>query len=228
VTTERVSVAAFADAWPIALELVARRIERGIAARGRAAIVLSGGRSPRTLYERLGAMPLAWSKVTVTLSDERWLPIDHCDSNEGLVRRTLMASGRPANAATMVGLKTAHATPQEGAAEVAARLEAIPHPYDAAILGMGEDGHVASLFPGGAWRCAQGRCVATAAPPPPHARVSMTPAELRACRAIVLLVGGAAKRATLARAMNGAADLPVGLLFASNLPVLVIEAATAN
>jgi 6-phosphogluconolactonase len=164
----------------------------GLARRGVGALAVSGGRTPRRVLPLLAKEPLAWGKVVVTLTDERWVALDHADSNEAQARSLLLVG--PAAKARFVGLKTAAATPKAGRAECEARLGQIPWPLDAVFLGMGDDGHVASLFAGDpTWRAAPGRCVGVPATSERNARLSLTPAALLDSRRILLVVAGAAK-----------------------------------
>ncbi|QUD88755.1 6-phosphogluconolactonase [Phenylobacterium montanum] len=125
---------------------IAVRLEDAVQARGAASLVATGGSTPGPLYDALAQAPLSWDRVSITLSDERWVPPDDPSSNENLVRRRLL-TGHAAGA-WFVGLKTPHATPADGAAEVEKALAALPCPFDVVVLGMGGDGHFASLFPG--------------------------------------------------------------------------------
>ncbi|MBL8485343.1 MAG: 6-phosphogluconolactonase [Rhodocyclaceae bacterium] len=196
---------------------VAALLAQAIARRGRASLAVSGGRSPVPLFEALSAEPVAWERVTVTLVDERWVAPDTADSNEGLVRRHLL-TGRAA-AASFVGLKTADATPAAAIAERSAALAPLL-PFDVSILGMGEDGHTASLFPGAEGLAAaldpQGGALLCAIVPPhaAHARLGLTLRGIRASRQVVLCVGGAAKLAVLARAAAGAMEYPLAAVLA--------------
>lgn len=117
-----------------------------INARGLASLVVSGGKTPISLFKQLSQMPLDWANVTITLADERWVETNGNASNEKLVRDNLLQNN--AAKATFVPLKSHAKTAKEGALIAKKRLNAIPRPFDVVILGMGEDGHTASLFPG--------------------------------------------------------------------------------
>lgn len=112
--------------------------------RRKASLALAGGTTPGPLYEALSNAPLNWEKVSVTLTDERWITPEDPASNEYLVRDLLLR--RRAAAATFVPLKTNHAKASGGAAIAEKRIAPIT-PFDICLLGMGPDGHIASLIP---------------------------------------------------------------------------------
>jgi 6-phosphogluconolactonase len=173
---------------------------RAIGAQGRAGLAVSGGRSPIPLFEELSNAALDWSCVDIALVDERFVAPSDPDSNEGLVRRYLL-QGRAAQA-RFTGLVS-------DPANMDACLERANRPageLTLAILGMGEDGHTASLFPRApelpqALDPAQLlRYVRVTPVAAPHQRISMTLAALLRARYRILFIGGAAKRAVLERA----------------------------
>lgn len=193
-------------------------ISAGIAERGRASLVLSGGSTPVQLFQQLASRPIAWADVSVTLSDERWVSETSDDSNAAMLRRELLTG--EATAAEFISLKTEHATPAEGETACAQRLAALPVPYDLVILGMGTDGHTASLFPGDANLSraldpdtAQ-PCISANPPGAAQARMSLTLSSLLSCRHLVLLISGAKKRAVLETALGEGPveDMPVRAL----------------
>jgi 6-phosphogluconolactonase len=198
---------------------VGRRLAEALRTRGRASLVATGGRSPGPVYDRLIAQPgIDWARVVVTLSDERCVPADDAASNARLVRERLL---------TGAGAK-AHLLPLWPAPDAAA-LEALT-PFDALILGMGEDGHVASLIPGDPGLAAAMDpsfdqltvSVPAGLGKPPVARISLTLKALLCSKAIFLLIAGEAKREVVAQAMAGA-DLPVRALIAqTRVPVRVL------
>lgn len=206
---------------------MAGHLARAVTARRRASLVLSGGRTPRTLFPLLAAADLDWAAIDITLTDERWVAPDHADSNEGLVREYLLDGLSPSPHFT--GLKTKAKDPGDGVAEVEARLssllDGLARPFDLVLLGMGPDGHIASLFPGEpCWPHAAGLAVAVPETPGRQARMSLTPRALLASRLICLLLSGAEKKRTLdaARQPGPAAELPVRLvLHQDDVPVRI-------
>lgn len=196
-------------------QAVGQNLRGGIAARGGASLAVSGGRTPERFFAALARQELDWAKVAVTLVDDRWVPLDSPRSNEALLRRHLLRG--PAAAARLVGLVTEAATPEEGLDDVAARLAALPQPFDAVVLGMGTDGHTASFFPEGD-RLAEAIDPAGRAPVLPmrapgagEPRITLTLPLILAARAVYLHIEGAEKAATLAQALQDgpAAEMPV-------------------
>ena len=212
---------------------VADDLRSGITARDRATLVVSGGTTPKKFLAKLAQQDLDWPKVTITLADERWVPPTHARSNEHLLRDTLLTAR--AAAATFVPLYTDAPDPESGLAETAKRIGALPLPFDAVVLGLGNDGHCASLFPDGD-RFAQACDAANPARVSPmrsatagEPRMTLTLAALIATRALYLHIEGADKQAVLAhvRAGEGAyAHSPLrALLRAARVPLNVYTCA---
>lgn len=188
-------------------EGIATRLRDALVSRGGASLVVSGGRTPEALFTRLAAMPLDWSAVTVTLADERWVPPTDTASNEALVRRSLLTG--PAAQARFVGLYTGHASPEAGEDACNTRVGALSRPFDVVLLGMGEDGHTASLFPGSCGLAAAlspSPCQAVQAVRAPglgHPRMTLTLPTLLDSRSVLLVITGAGKLRTLDQAEAG-------------------------
>jgi 6-phosphogluconolactonase len=123
---------------------IAGGIEASVLARGQASIALSGGETPRPVYQRLAAMTLPWSRIDVFFGDERAVPPEHPDSNYHMAAATLLD---PAG----VPMARRHRMPADAADRVAAArayAAELPERFDLLVLGIGHDGHTASLFPG--------------------------------------------------------------------------------
>jgi 6-phosphogluconolactonase len=193
-------------------DAVAANLKAGVMARGAASLAVSGGSTPALFFRVLsGRGDVPWDKVTVTLVDERWVDETSERSNARLVKANLL-QGRAA-AATFVPLYRGGAEVDAYAAGVAQRQ--VPQPFDAAILGMGNDGHTASFFPGGDTLAealtAAGPVVAINAPGASEPRVTLTLEVLLASRALYLHIEGEQKVETLARAEaeGPVEDMPV-------------------
>jgi len=200
--------ATHAQASAALADRVASDLRDAVSLRGEASLAVPGGTTPAEFLGALGDGPLDWPRVTVLLTDERWVAPDHRRSNTALVDRTLGARGRPYR---WYPLWREGVTPREAVALLEADAAALPLPLDVAVLGMGDDGHVASLFPGDetGFADAASRFVAVRGPgdEPP---VSMTAAVSAPAREVYQQLRGAAKLEVLQRALGG--ELPVARL----------------
>lgn len=166
-----------------------------------AALAVSGGRSPVPMFEALRDEDLDWARVIVTLVDERWVPETDPGSNAALVKTHLL-QGRAA-AARFVPLYTGEASARDAEAALAATFEKLPLPFAALILGMGDDGHTASLFPAspnladglalGASTADTPPCLAQVGAVAPTERISLTLPWILHARRVYLQFGGAGK-----------------------------------
>lgn len=214
-------VSALADA------IVARLIS-AVAQRDRASMAVSGGKTPGALFDVLCERDAPWDKVWITLSDERWIAPDRDGSNEHLARSRLLRG--KAAAAHFVGLKTDDPTPNAGVPKSDAAIMALPRPFDVMLLGMGDDGHTASLYP----RAPELKAALdTNAPALVHAvhaqnaaatgdRMTLSLRAILDSRWIVLLIKGDAKLKTYRAAERGGdvAEMPVrAILSQSAAPV---------
>lgn len=221
-TDLNVTTHSFSDcqAQAVALaERVAGCLRGALAERGSAVLAVSGGSTPKAFLARLSHEALDWANVQVTLVDERWVPESDSRSNARMVRSQLLQGG--ASAAQFVPLYTGDPTPDAGLGTAAARIDALPLPFDAVVLGMGEDGHTASFFPGGDHLAAaldlDGRApvVSMRAPGADEPRITLSLPTLLHTRALYLLVSGEKKR-------NLLADARLGLGTALHYPVRAV------
>ncbi len=208
----------FADGETLAAALAdwtAERLRAAIAARSAALLVVSGGKSPQRYFERLSNMTLDWTRVAITLADERRVADDDPRSNARLVRETLLRNR--AAAANFSPLADSRLDEGQEIAAASARIANLPLPADVVILGMGDDGHTASWFPGAqglaeamdsAARQLVAPIFAAAAGEP---RLTLTGRVILRAKAIALLIEGEAKLRTLAAALEPGpeADMPI-------------------
>jgi 6-phosphogluconolactonase len=182
-------------------DLVAVAIDGGLRT-----LVLAGGSTPKRAYQLLAGRSLPWGRVAVLFGDERCVPPDDPESNYWMAHETLLERVHPG---------TVHRMPGELGAEAAAELYdgvvRASSPLDLVLLGIGPDGHTASLFPGNPALRATGCAVAVHdAPKPPPDRVSLTLEALRAARRVVVIVTGADKAEALRLAQRG--EVPSGMI----------------
>ena len=176
---------------------IAAELATALTLRAAASLVVSGGRTPQAMFAHLANHAIDWRRVQVTLADERWVGASDSASNEALVRSTLLRD-RAANA-QFVALKNDAATPSQGANAAWRAVNAMPQPFDVVVLGMGDDGHTASLFPGSAGLAAAldasapPGCVAMQPLTAAHARLSLNLAALLRARRICIQISGAGK-----------------------------------
>lgn len=223
--TSTISFHQYADrqaASRAAADLLAERLSTDLERRGSGSLVASGGTSPEACFGMLSETALDWARVTVVPSDERWVPADDPNSNEGLIRRRLLR--KAAAAARLLPLYRPGLDPDLDPAAAPAAIErdlrALAGPFSAVLLGMGADGHFASLFPdyaglsraldpASAERCALVRTAGS-----PFLRVSLTLSALLRTGQVALLFFGAEKRAVFERALAGGSPYPVQSLLA--------------
>lgn len=176
-----------------ATSAILRIADEAISARGEFLLVLAGGTTPQRIYHSLSRSAADWSRWRVYFGDERCLSPDHPERN------SLMAADAWLNVAVSQGLRVfpmpAEEGPERAAAAYQATLQSVGT-FDLVLLGLGEDGHTASLFPGHDWGeqdDAPGVLPVRGAPKPPPERVSLSAARLSAARSVLVLVTGAGK-----------------------------------
>ncbi|MCK0197547.1 6-phosphogluconolactonase [Ancylobacter sp. 6x-1] len=217
-TAPELHVERFADSATLAATLagrVASCLRERIARGGTASFAVSGGRTPVHFFEALSTQDLPWAKVAFTLVDERWVRETSDRSNARLVRQHLLKG--PAAAAKFVPLANDAPTPEEGLFALNEALEALTWPLACAVLGMGDDGHTASFFPGGD-RLEEALdpegglgLLPMRAPGAGEPRITLTLPVLLAADALFLHIEGEEKRRVLARALDEgpASEMPV-------------------
>jgi len=173
---------------------------------GARTLVLAGGTTPRRCYELLSQLEVEWGRVCILFGDERCVHPDHPDSNYRMAREALLDRVFPASVHRMAG----ELGPDEAAGAYAHIVAAVA-PLDIVLLGVGEDGHTASLFPGHRALQASGLAVGIRdAPKPPPQRVTLTLNALQSARRVMILATGAGKADAVARAKRG--EVPSGMI----------------
>ena len=186
-------------------EAVYQALADDLVNQSRALLVVSGGSTPVPFFKALAQKPLEWARVDITLADERWVDEQSSDSNAKLVRDNLLQG--PAAAANFVPLTSDAGTPEEGVAAVAEATAGLAWPASVVILGMGGDGHTASLFPDSQELdlalSTDEPLVAVRTPSQPQPRITFSADRLHQAKRHILHITGDDKRAVLANAMSG-------------------------
>lgn len=193
------------------LELVVAKLQDAISQRGICTIALAGGSTPKPLYEHLAQQNLPWDKIHVFWGDERYVPSDHPDSNEGMARKAWL-DHVPIPAENIHSMSTGASDPVADARQHEAELEAffkttgnqVPS-LDVILLGMGDDGHTASLFPHTEALQVRDRLV-TVGNKDGQPRITFTVPLINHARTVIFLVAGASKRPALAQVFAAIGD----------------------
>ncbi|AKH69212.1 6-phosphogluconolactonase [Spongiibacter sp. IMCC21906] len=200
-------------------EALVKKISKTLAAalneRGEASLAVSGGSTPKGMLTRLASEPLDWSRIHVLLVDERWLATDHDDSNENMLRQTLL-KGEAAHC-QYLSLKTDDELAKDGQFTVEEILEELPWPLDVVHLGMGSDGHTASWFHDAPeyqtlQNISKQRCLAVHPNSAPYPRLSLSPAAVFDSRHVFIQLTGKTKRELLEQALFKGADYPISIV----------------
>ena len=192
-------------------------LREAISIRGQALLAVSGGKTPRKVFKYLRKQRLNWNHVILTLTDERWIPNDHPESNEQLVRSYLLKY--LSQETTFIPLYGGHGSLEADVKSCESRLKNLPLPFDAIYLGMGTDGHFASLFPGyEALNVSDSRCVAIAGTNSRLARISLTASTILNARKIYLLFEGEEKYSVYQRAKTPGSfnEIPLRLILSED------------
>ncbi len=196
---------------------------QAIAARGVFHLVLAGGTTPRAVYQALRNTPAEWAKWQIWFGDERCLPPDHPERNSHMAREAWL--DHVALPAANIHVIPAESGAAAGAAAYALELEGVGD-FDLVLLGLGEDGHTASLFPGQDWG-ETGAAAALAvfdAPKAPPQRISLSAQRLSAARQVIFLVTGQSKRDAVGRWRCGAVIPAAAICPLGEVAVFVEEA----
>jgi 6-phosphogluconolactonase len=217
----------FDDADALAAAAAEWLCGRALARPGNFSICLSGGSTPRRLYERLAAPVIAsrfpWDRSHWFWGDERFVPPDHADSNYRMAHEALLARV-PVPAANIHVIPTTRLSPEQSAAAYEETLKQYygddqfqqSRPlFDVMLLGIGEDGHTASLFPGQPALHETARWVLAVIGAKPEPRITLTFPALASSRDVVFLATGADKHDVVARAQAGDPALPAGMVRAA-------------
>lgn len=183
---------------------IALELTKALHERGGASLALAGGTTPKATYEALAGLPLDWSHIDVFFGDERCVPADHEDSNYRMAKAALF--DRITIPAERIHRMQGELADRDAAAR---SYEAtLPARLDVVVLGIGEDAHTASLFPGSdALREPTRRVLPVTGPKPPPARLSLTPPALSAARVCLVLASGAGKAEPVRRALKDPIDI---------------------
>lgn len=203
---------------------IASLLDNAVTLRGRASLVVSGGTSPTRMFECLREHALPWQHITVVASDERVVDIDHVERNEAMIRRDLLQG--PAAAATLISLVSDTTNLDQAEHDGNQQLASLQDAFDVVVLGMGEDGHTASLFPDAPNLQmaleSDKHCIVQEVPRLSHPRMSMTPTALLNSRHVFLLCFGEGKYSVLrdAEETGEVGELPVRcVLHQQSVPV---------
>ena len=186
-------------------ERVAQDLNRAIESKGRASLMLSGGNTPRPFLRRLVRQDVDWRAVDIGLVDERWVPPVAAESNEALVRNEMLDNG--AEGAAFYGMYREGMTPENAAADVEETLHRFLYPFDIVVLGMGTDGHTASLFPHRpelkTLMETTALCGVSEAPAAPRTRLTLTLHAIASCARCYLHIEGSRKFRVYETALEG-------------------------
>jgi len=205
-------------------QVVGQILQTQISNSGSASLAVSGGSTPKKLFELLSKIDLEWQNVAITLVDDRWLANDQADSNQQLVEKNLLQNH--ASHATFIPLYQEGYSAFEATTKVNSLFDNIKQPFDVVLLGMGNDGHTASLFP-----CSDqineglstsATYLATQPTTAPYQRMSLSAQAIEAAGHLFLQLKGADKQATLNKALNGDKhlEMPIRRFLTNNITVL--------
>jgi len=212
---------------------IGKDLEAAIMSQDHASLLVSGGKSPIALFDRLSQLPLDWHKVTISLVDDRWVDANHSDSNELLVCTHLLRN--LASAATFIPLVGGQSDAHAGLDDAMQRVKSLSNGADVMVLGMGVDGHTASIFP----CCAQvatamaadnkQQLIVTSPTSAPYQRIGVTLNQIIAAKKVYLPLVGSAKVAVFEQAceIENYQTMPIGAVIAQHAALEVLISQTA-
>jgi 6-phosphogluconolactonase len=184
---------------------IAVDLQDAIAQKNKATLILSGGNTPKKLFAALSQIDMAWEKVIIGLCDERWVPNDHLDSNEKMIKENLMQNF--ASKAEFIGMFLEAKSAQNSELECSKALRVGLYPFDVLVLGMGDDAHTASLFPNNEKLeeayAREELCISIVPTTAPHTRMSLTLKAILSANKIYLHLQGASKLKVYNEALSG-------------------------
>ncbi len=186
---------------------IAGQLQEAVDEKGKASLIVSGGSTPKPLFEKLRGTEITWDKVTIGLCDERWVDPSHEASNEKFVKTHLLQER--ASAATFVGMYNDTMAAEEAEHLCSEKIRKALYPFDVLILGMGNDAHTASLFPENpklenAFDLDSGElCIAIKPGTAPYMRMSLTLAAILSAKHLYLHFEGGEKQAVYQEAVAG-------------------------
>lgn len=192
-------------------------LQEAILKKGSASLLVSGGSTPKPLFEKLSSVDIPWEKVKIALCDERWIDKKHKDSNEKLVRDSLLVNF--AKKAKFISMYQEYINIEDAQDVCSDIYEKELFPFDVLILGMGNDGHTASLFPNNiklkeALETTKGFCICMKPDTAPYERMSLTKTAILSATNIYLHFEGVEKQDVYKKVLEGASsnDMPVSAI----------------
>jgi len=185
---------------------IIKLLKEAIIKNGRASLLVSGGNTPKALFQKLSTMDFPWEQVTISLVDDRWLPSSHKDSNELLIKENLLKN--KASKAKFVGMYIENKTAFESDTQCSNLYKEKVYPFDVIILGMGNDSHTASLFPNNkklerAYDLEnKNLCISIKPETAPYERMSLTLRGILSAKNIILHIEGEEKLKVYKKALN--------------------------
>jgi len=205
---------------------IINKLENAILENGKASLLVSGGSTPKPLFEKLSSIDISWDKVSIALCDERWVNSEHKDSNEKFVNDYLLVNN--AKDAKFVSMYQNNIQIEDAEIVCSDIYQKELFPFDVLILGMGSDGHTASLFPNNkklkeSFETENRLCISMTPSDAPHDRMSLTKKAILGANNIYLHFEGEEKQAVYKKVIDGidSYDMPIASILNDNKKVEV-------